>query len=132
MLLMCINLNFLHIGFPTPKPPQCMDALGMQNGQIPDSAITASSSYNAISYAPYVGRLHFLSAGSGKCGSWTAGVKNVNQWFRVDMGSWTKISAVSTQGRQDGNQWVKSYSLSFSYDGVIWETVNNEQGLKQV
>ncbi|KAJ7390433.1 EGF-like repeat and discoidin I-like domain-containing protein 3 [Desmophyllum pertusum] len=119
-------------GFPTPKPPQCMDALGMQNGQIPDSAITASSSANAVSYAPSIGRLYFLSAGSGKYGSWAAGANNVNQWFQVDMGSWTKISAVSTQGRQDSNQWVKSYSLSFSYDGVFWETVNNELGLKQV
>ncbi|XP_078346313.1 uncharacterized protein LOC144631689 isoform X2 [Oculina patagonica] len=119
-------------GFPTPKPPQCMDALGMESGQIPDSAVTASSSANANTYAPYVGRLHFLSSGSGKYGSWAAGANNVNQWFQVDFGSWTKVSAVATQGRQDANQWVKSYSLSFSYDGVFWEVVNNEQGLKQV
>ena len=109
-----------------------MDALGMENGQIPDSAISASSSANANSYAPSIGRLHFLSAGSGKYGSWAAGANNVNQWFQVDFGSWTQILAVATQGRQDSNQWVKSYSLSFSYDGVFWETVNNEHGLKQV
>ena len=109
-----------------------MDALGMQNGQIPDSAITASSSANAVSHAPSIGRLHFLSSGSGKYGSWAAGANNVNQWFQVDFGGWTKITAVATQGRQDGNQWVKSYSLQFSYDGVFWETVNNEHDSKQV
>ncbi|KAL9955596.1 hypothetical protein ACROYT_G036938 [Oculina patagonica] len=119
-------------GFPTPKPPQCMDALGMQSGQIPDSAITASSSANANSYAPYVGRLHFNSAGSGKYGSWAAGANNENQFFQVDFGSWTKISAVATQGRQDSNQWVKTYSLSFSYDGVFWRTVQNEHNYTQV
>ena len=109
-----------------------MDTLGMQNGQIPDSAITASSSANANSYAPSIGRLHFLSSGSGKYGSWAAASNDQNQWFQVDFGSWTKVSAVATQGRQDSNQWVKSYSLSFSYDGVFWETVKNEHDLKQV
>ncbi|KAL9955598.1 hypothetical protein ACROYT_G036941 [Oculina patagonica] len=119
-------------GFPTPKPPQCMDALGMQSGKIPDSSITASSSANAVSYAPSIGRLHFLSAGSGKYGSWAAGANNENQWFQVDFGTWTQILAVATQGRQDSDQWVESYWLSFSYDGVFWETVNNEHGSKQI
>ena len=109
-----------------------MEALGMENSQIPDSAITASSSYNAISFAPSIGRLHFLSAGSGKYGSWAAGANNEYQWFQVDLGSWTKVSAVATQGRQDTDQWVKTYSLSFSYDGVFWETVNNEHDVVQV
>ena len=109
-----------------------MEALGMENRQIPDSAITASSSYNAISFAPSIGRLHFLSAGSGKYGSWAASANNENQWFQVDLGSWTKVSAVATQGRQDADQWVKTYSLSSSYDGVFWETVNNEHDVVQV
>ena len=129
---MCINLTFLFTGFSTPKPPQCMDALGMENSQIPDPAITASSSASANSFVPSIGRLHFLSAGSGKHGSWAAGANNLNQWFKVDMGGWTQISAVATQGRQDSNQWVESFSLSFSYDGVFWEIVNNEHGSKQV
>ena len=104
----------------------------MQSGNIPDSAITASSSANANTYAPYVGRLHFLSSGSGKYGSWAAGANNRFQWFQVDFGSWTKISAVETQGRQDSNQWVKTYSLSFSYDRVFYETVTNKYGYKKV
>ena len=109
-----------------------MDALGMQSGNIPDSAVTASSSANAVSYAPSVGRLHFLSAGSGKYGSWAAGTNNINQWFQVDFGSWTKVSAVATQGRQDSDQWVKSYSLSYSYDGVFFTTVNDNNAQKKV
>ena len=104
----------------------------MENSQIPDSAITASSSYNVNSFAPSIGRLHFLSAGSGNYGSWAAGTNNEFQWLQIDCGSWTKISAVATQGRQDADQWVKTYSLSFSYDGVFWETVNNEHDVVQV
>ena len=109
-----------------------MDPLGMQNGKIPDSAITASSSANANSFAPYVGRLHFLMSGSGKYGSWAAASNNADQYFQVDFGTWTQITAVATQGRQDSAQWVKTYSLSFSYDGVFWETFTDEDNLKQV
>ena len=109
-----------------------MEALGMENSQIPDSAITASSSYNVNSFAPSIGRLHFLSAGSGKYGSWTAGTHDEFQWFQIDLGSWTKISAVATQGRQDADKYVETYSLSFSYDGIFWETVKNEHGITQV
>ncbi|XP_022778337.1 uncharacterized protein LOC111319871 [Stylophora pistillata] len=119
-------------GFSVPKSPQCMNALGMENGNIPDSAISAFSSANVNSYAPSVGRLHFLSAGSGKYGSWAAGANNVNQWFQVDFGRWTRVTAVATQGRQDYNQWVKKYSLSYSYNEVFWATVKNEDGSKQV
>ena len=104
----------------------------MQNLDIPDSAITASSSYNTNSLAPSVGRLHFLSSGSGKSGSWAAKTINEFQWLELDLGSWTKISAVATQGRQDSTQYVKTYTLSFSYDGVFWETVKNEHGITQV
>ena len=109
-----------------------MEALGMQNLQIPDDAITASSSSNEISFAPYIGRLHFLSAGSGKYGSWTAGAHDEFQWFQIDLESWTKISAVATQGRQDADTYVETYSLSFSYDGIFWQTVKNEHNVTQV
>ena len=104
----------------------------MQSGDIPDSAITALSSANAVSYAPSVGRLHFLSAGSGRYGSWAAGANNAQQWFQVDFGSWTKVTAVATQGRQDSNQWVKTFSMSYSYDGVYYKIVNNQHSLKKV
>jgi hypothetical protein len=37
-------------------PGQCQRALGMQSGQIPDSAIRASSSYDDVSVGPANGR----------------------------------------------------------------------------
>ena len=103
----------------------------MQSEDIPDSAITASSSYNANSFAPYLGRLHRLTS-SGKYGSWAAAANNDNQWFQVDFGSWTKVRAISTQGRQDSAQWVKSYTVSFSSDTVFHQTANDNNGLKKV
>ena len=91
----------------------------MQNNQIPDSAITASTSYNSY-MGPENGRLHFQSK-SGEYGAWAVSTNNHFQWFQVDFGSFTKVTALSTQGRQDGNWWVKTFTLSFSYDGVFFE-----------
>ena len=93
-----------------------MSALGLQSGQVLDASMTASS----IACQPYYGRL-FLHSGGGKTGGWCAGANDVNQWFQVDFGNYTKIQRISTQGRQESSQWVKSYRLSYSHDGVFFK-----------
>ena len=92
----------------------------MQNNQIPDSALSASSSHNVNSMGPGNGRLYF-QANSGKYGAWAASKNDEFQWFAVDFGNYAKVTGLATQGRQDGNWWVVSYSLSFSHDGVFFE-----------
>ena len=104
----------------------CAEALGMHSGLIPDSAITASSSVGS-SWAPKLGRLHYLMAGTGTEGSWAAQVNNVYQWLQADMGNWTRVTGVATQGKQDEDEWVSSYSLSTSY-GEFFEYVSNNSG----
>ena len=47
---------FMPIGFDIPKI-ECASPLGMENGQIPDSAIVASSRYNQY-WGPERGRLN--------------------------------------------------------------------------
>ena len=37
---------------------------------------------------------------------------------KVDFGPISKITGIATQGRYEANQWVKSYSLSYSRDGI--------------
>ena len=102
----------------------------MQNYQIPNSALSASTSHNANSMGPANGRLHFQSK-SGQYGAWTVSVNDQFQWFQVDFGSFTKVTGLATQGRQDGNWWVKTYSLSFSYEGVFFEYYK-ENNVKKV
>lgn len=109
----------LFAGFVIEGAKKCDKILGMQNDQIPDSAISASTSYNSNGL-PKNGRLHF-QAKSGAYGSWVANKGDQFQWFLVDFGSFTKITGLSTQGRQDVNWWVKTYSLSFSFNGVFFE-----------
>ena len=103
----------------------------MHNSLILDSAVTASSSLNANTFAPGVGRLHYLMAGSGAYGSWAAAVLNPYQWLQADMGNLTRITGVATQGRQDVNEWVKTYSLSTSY-GEFFEYIRYQSGTKKV
>ena len=102
----------------------------MQNNQIPDSALSASTSYNVNSMGPGNGRLYF-QAKSGKYGAWATSTNDKFQWFAVDFGSYAKVTGLATQGRQDGNWWVESYSLSFSHDDVFFEDYK-ENNMKKV
>ena len=128
-LFVATNFAFL-IGFIKACLRPCVEALGMYNGLISDSSITASSSfsYNA---APELGRLHHLMSGSGTHGVWMPATNNKFQWLQVDMGNWTRVTGVATQGRQNTNQWVKSYSLSTS-DGEFFEFFKTNSGVKKV
>ena len=100
--------------------PKCMKSLGMQSGQLPDAQITSYTETNSAWRAAN-GRLYFEKILSGREGAWRAGTNDVHQWFQVDFGGWAKITRVATQGRHDANEWIKRYTLSFSYDGVFFE-----------
>lgn len=89
----------------------------MENGTILDSQITASSEYGP-DYAAHLGRLN-LQVGQT---SWTALVNDVNQWLQVDFLQNATLSKLATQGRDNTPQWVKSYMLSYSMDGSVFET----------
>ena len=119
------------VGFPRITLPQCAEALGMRSGLISDAAIVASTIYHATYSRPQVGRLHYNSAGSGTYGSWLAASNNLGQWLQADLGNWTRITGVATQGRQDSNQWVKSYSLSTN-NGIFFEFIKTDSGVKRV
>ena len=89
--------------------------LGMQNGKLPDSALSASSEYST-QYGPENARLHFHPE-SGHYGGWVAAKQDHNQWLQADFGVETTITRIATQGRQDAAQWVKEYTLKYSNDG---------------
>ena len=45
--------------------------------------------------------------------------------IQVDLGSPYQVFAVATQGRQKAPQWVKSYKVTYSFDGVTFDTVTD-------
>jgi hypothetical protein len=87
----------------------------MENGKIRDNQITASTQYN-YGHRAANGRLNFR-AGSGRTGAWSSRRNDRNQWLQVDFQRSTIITGISTQGRQEATQFIKSYTISFSDDG---------------
>ena len=87
----------------------------MKNGKIPNAAITATSMLNQY-YGPERARLDTMKSGS-YAGAWIPKANDIGQWIQVDLGKITKISRIATQGRQDAGHWVKSYSLTYSFEG---------------
>ena len=85
----------------------------MESGKIPDSRITATSEWNSL-YGAANARLNFAK----NSGSWSSKANNLNQWLQVDFKYTATITDILTQGRGRHNQWVRSYTVSYSNDGV--------------
>ena len=98
----------------------------MESGKIPDAAITSSSDWNA-GHRAVNGRLNF-HAGKGRTGAWSAKVNDRGQFLEVDLGRVAKVTRMATQGRQDADQWVTSYTLSYStsYGGYFYPYNNGQ------
>ncbi|KAM3873255.1 epithelial discoidin domain-containing receptor 1 [Diretmus argenteus] len=104
-------------------PAQCRYALGMEDGTIPDSAITASSAWSDSTEAKH-GR---LSTGEGD-GAWCpagAVFPSGSEYLQVDLQTLHFLSLVGTQGRHadgHGQEFARSYRLRYSRDGLKWIT----------
>ncbi|RMX51553.1 hypothetical protein pdam_00010331 [Pocillopora damicornis] len=101
---------------------KCSGALGMESGAISDAQITASSRMNNNS-TPRQARLNFIEQGI-KQGGWSSLKNDRNQWLQVDLGSHTTVTGVATQGRNSTKwrQWIATFTLQFSFDGVIFQS----------
>ena len=77
---------------------------------------TSSSMYNHY-YGPWSARLQAQNRGSTR-GGWVARYRNTRQWLQVDLGTVSLVKRIATQARYDANQWVTSYTVSYSNNGV--------------
>ncbi|XP_030641458.1 epithelial discoidin domain-containing receptor 1 [Chanos chanos] len=102
---------------------KCRYALGMEDGSIPDSDISASSAWSDSTEAKH-GR---LSTGEGD-GAWCpAGpvFPSGSEYLQVDLRTLHFLSLVGTQGRHadgHGREFARSYKLRYSRDGRQWLT----------
>ncbi|XP_035018494.2 epithelial discoidin domain-containing receptor 1 isoform X4 [Hippoglossus stenolepis] len=102
---------------------QCRYALGMEDGTIPDSDITASSAWSDSTEAKH-GR---LSTGEGD-GAWCpagAVFPGGSEYLQIDLHKLHFLALVGTQGRHadgHGQEFARSYRLRYSRDGVKWMT----------
>ncbi len=88
----------------------------MENGEIYDSQISASSEW-AANYGVINSRLNFQAQGRRQ-GAWFARHNDRNQWLQVNFNLQTTITEILTQGCSNWYLWVKSYTVSYSNDGL--------------
>ena len=74
----------------------------MEDGQIKDSQINASSAYSDA-HAAVFSRLNCTPT-SGTYGAWCALRNRPNEWIQISFGGPHRITGVVTQGRQDSDQ----------------------------
>uniref|UniRef100_A0A3B3WLR5 receptor protein-tyrosine kinase n=1 Tax=Poecilia mexicana TaxID=48701 RepID=A0A3B3WLR5_9TELE len=112
---------------------QCRYALGMEDGTIPDSDITASSAWSDSTEAKH-GR---LSTGEGD-GAWCPAAPvfpNESEYLQIDLHKLHFVALVGTQGRHadgHGQEFVRSYRLRYSRDGKKWITWQDRWGQEVV
>ncbi|XP_046856002.1 lactadherin-like isoform X2 [Xenia sp. Carnegie-2017] len=132
------NGNYIYIFSVSPKKcfnrtcaqsKVCINpkALGMENREISDAQITASSEYDT-----FHGKSNARLNCNLKSGSWSARKNDKHQWLQVDFRNRVTITEIQTQGRESyHNQYVKTYSVSYSDDGTIFKSYKNEKGIKE-
>ncbi|XP_022777974.1 lactadherin-like [Stylophora pistillata] len=87
----------------------CKEALGLEDGRIPDSAFSASSVERHDTSPPRV-RLNSDTA-------WSARTDDNMPWVQVDLGKDAMIKKIATQGRRGSYKYTKTYTISSRADG---------------
>ena len=62
-------------------------------------------------------------------GGWTANNDDTNPWIQTNFDGLKTVSSITTQGRNDSNLWVTSYTVAYSDDaGATWYDVTDSSG----
>ena len=102
---------------------------------IPDSQLSGSGYYqDNPAYRYHRSRLHTQRNDDGNQGrgGWSTDRNRVGEYIQADLGQLKRIQAIVTQGRQDFNNWVKSYKFAYSTDGVTYDYVTSADGSDRV
>ncbi|XP_033105774.1 uncharacterized protein LOC117108037 [Anneissia japonica] len=102
----------------------CHRGIGVESGLIHDFQLQASTEWDP-NHGASRARLNSLQSGALR-GSWSAKFNNPGQWIQVNLPHEFMVTGVVSQGRQDLDQWVTSYQVSYTLDGVHYFSVLNE------
>ena len=93
----------------------------MENKQISDAQISASSMSDDNSSTSNA-RLHLKEDQNPPGGGgWSALKNDLHQWLQVDLGGYTTLTRLATQGRTGSSEWVTKYKLQYSDDGMNFQ-----------
>ena len=92
----------------------------MESGAISDAQISASSHYTKNLRRDYSAKKARLNSRQWRNrGCWAAATNDLHQWLQVDLGGYTKVTGVATQG--SAYEWVTEFKIRYSSDEVIWQ-----------
>ncbi|KAL3883447.1 hypothetical protein ACJMK2_029708 [Sinanodonta woodiana] len=91
----------------------CNASLGMESGNIQDSAITASDVHQG--YTASAARLN------NKSGWYTSEKAQSQDWLQIDLGQPQYVTIVATQGAPCCEVMVTNYTLQYSQDNIVWK-----------
>ncbi|KFZ46837.1 Coagulation factor VIII [Antrostomus carolinensis] len=101
----------------------CSMPLGMENREIPDQRISASSYSTSVfsSWSPSHARLNL----QGRTNAWRPKSNSPSEWLQVDFEVTKKVTAIITQGAKAvfTHVFVKEFAVSSSQNGVHWSWV---------
>ncbi|XP_071749958.1 LOW QUALITY PROTEIN: hemocytin-like [Lepeophtheirus salmonis] len=106
-----------------PKTPKqdCIDEMGITNGNLSTKQILVSSVKNGDQYSYGKERLR-LSNG----GSWQPEKNDRQPFVTIDFGDERLVSGVILKG--DSRKFIKSFRVVYSNDNHKWENIRDEQG----
>ncbi|XP_071513035.1 discoidin domain-containing receptor 2-like isoform X2 [Panulirus ornatus] len=97
----------------------CGRDLGMESGDIPDEAISASSTYDDI-VGPHNGRVRVEKKGGAWCPKGQLNARS-REYLEVDLGRLHVVTATGTQGRfgnGNGREYTEAYMLEYWRPGL--------------
>lgn len=110
---------------------ECLQALGISDGRIDDSQLTATSFYNNdfMTFGPHRARLNRTSFPGYRADPTKASFS----WMTVEIGRIVVVTAIATQGygKEEVSEWVTSYILQYS-QGSQYTFFRNADGGTQV
>nr|WFD50011.1 nectin variant 3 [Paracentrotus lividus] len=118
-----ISLRWELIGMGPTTLAGSSRKLGLEDYRIPDSAITASTQYDA-NHGPQRARLNLPLSGALK-GAWSALTLDHSQWLQVDLQGNYRVTGIITQGRASADQWVTMYTVAYSRNGEDFTTISS-------
>ena len=81
---------------------------------------TASATFEDGDRGPYQAR---PESPSGWCAFWD----DQDQWFTIDLSSEQEINIIELIKTHSGDKYVSSFTLSYSLDGQVWRSYNQNQ-----
>ena len=109
----------------------CPMNLGLQNYGILDSQISASSVHTILQSAAYA-RINLQRISGGPSGGWRADKSDKKPWIQVDFREQVSVNEIKTQGRNDVNNYVKRYTVSYSNAGSVFQYYKENGEIKVI